>query len=577
MSGWRASRGRSVALGALIAFMLLAVVFPLFELGVRSLTRAVPGVDGATRFEFAGLANFREYFGKPALRASLFNTLTISAASSLIATSIAFLYAFALTHTRVRGRSFFRIMIMLPVFAPTLLFGLSLVYLFGRKGLVTTGFNGWMAGLDIGLYGRTGIIIAEVIYTLPAAFLILYPTLRNLDARLYEAARSLGESLGGCFRRVTLPGARHALLGAAITSFTLAFTDFGAPKVVGGNHPVLAVEVYKQVVGQNNLPMGATVSLLLLFPAVLAFIADRWLKRQAGVSQGARPTALSPRKEPVADGIAFAYCTIVSLVVALVVLVGVYASFVEAWPYRLNLSLRHYQFGGTSSRGLAPFFNSLQLAGWTAVIGTAAAFAGAYLVEKGRGLDRSRALFQFLATLPLALPGLVLGISYILFFNRPGWVLPGGVTLANPFAGLYGSMALLVLVTVVHFFTAGYLTLAASLRQLDNDFETAAESLAIPVWKLVGRVTLPVSLPALVEVFGYLFVSAMTTVSAIIFLYSSASRTASVAVVSMDDAGDPAAAAALCTLILATSIAVRVATDLAAKRLWRRSQSWRAV
>jgi iron(III) transport system permease protein len=170
-----------------------------------------------------------------------------------------------------------------------------------------------------------------------------------------------------------------------------------------------------------------------------------------------------------------------------------------------------------------------------------------------------------MATLPLAVPGLALGLGYILFFNAP----------ANPLHALYGTMAILVLCTVVHFLAVAHLALLAALRQLDREYELVAESLGVPAWRTAWRVHLPVCLPALLEVAGYFFVNAMTTVSAVVFLYAPHTQLASVAVLNMDDAGDVAPAAAMAVLIFLTAAAARLAFAGASRLVLARTQRWR--
>ncbi len=573
MKGTLEGRVRLVLLLALAAALALALVLPLGELLVRSLHRAQPAAGGGGEC-FVGLANFRDYFVNPRLRQSLFNTLHVSVLTTLLAVTLAFVQAYALTHACVRGRVFHRLVAMLPLFAPTMLYGLSLVYLFGRRGLVTTGCFGAVPGVDIGLYGPVGIVLAETVYTFPVAFLVLLVGLRTIDARLYEAARSLGASAWRTFFTVTLPAVRLPLAAAVSAVFLHAFTDFGAPKIVGGNYSVLAVDIYQQVVGQQNFNMGAVASLVMLGPAVLAFGADRLLARRAGAALTARSVLHAPRRRPWVDAGFGVVCGGVSTVLLLITLAGVAASLFANWPYNLALTLRHYDFSHTSGRGAGPFWISLQLAFGTVAIGTPLAFLLAYLVERGRGLRVLRGGLQLLATLPLALPGLVIGIAYVFFFNRPTLRLPG-LELPNPWAGTVGTLGLLIAATVVHFLAVAYLTAANAVRQLDREFEACAESLGVPFWVTLRRVTLPVCLPAVLEIAGYFFVSALSTVSAVIFLYAPDTRPAAVAVVNMDDAGDQAAAAALCALILLANVAMKLLAEGVSHLLTHRAQRWR--
>ncbi|MEF3697035.1 putative 2-aminoethylphosphonate ABC transporter permease subunit [Desulfolutivibrio sp.] len=557
---------RAGLLVLLCLWLTVAVLFPLATLAVKSLTTP----DGA----FAGFDNFIRYFSTPSLAVSFGNSLFVSAATTLVAVSLGFAYAYALTRTAIPAKGFFLTVAMMPLFAPTLLNGIVLVYLFGKKGLVTTGFFGILPfGLDIGLYGAVGIILAEVLFVFPQAVLILTMALSMTDARLYEAAHSLGASPGRVFFTVTLPGVRYGLVSACFVGFILSFTDFGAPKVVGGFFNVLATDIYKQVIGQQNFVMGATVSMILLFPTVLAFLADRVSRRRQSSMIGARSVPLVPRPDPVRDRPFFLFCLLVALAVISFFLVAVFASLIKVWPYDLSLTLAHYDFSGTGGGGYRAFFNSLKMSAISAVAGTVATFSAAYLIEKSPGMRPIRQAASFLCIVPLALPGLVIGLSYIFFFNAPAFDL-FGLHIPNPANALYATMGILVLSNVVHFFTVGYLTAATALGQLDREFESVSESMGVPFYRTFLRVTAPVCLPAILEIGLYFFVNSMATVSAVIFLYSADIPLAAVAVANMDDAGDIAPACAMSVLIVGANVAVRILYGLATKRLRRRTQTW---
>jgi iron(III) transport system permease protein len=167
--------------------------------------------------------------------------------------------------------------------------------------------------------------------------------------------------------------------------------------------------------------------------------------------------------------------------------------------------------------------------------------------------------------LPLAVPGLVLGLCYIFFFNHP----------SNPLVFLYGTMAILVINTITHFYTVSHLTAVTALKQLDSEFEAVSASLKVPFYVTFWKVTVPVCLPAILDISIYLFVNAMTTVSAVIFIYSPDTKLASVAVINMDDNGMTTAATAMAMMIVYTSAAVRLAHALVTAGLQRRLQAWR--
>lgn len=524
-----------------------------------------------------GFALFWKYFSNPNLYNSLLNSITVALITTVLGVFLAFVYAYALTRTCMTGKALYRLVAMLPIFAPTMLFGLSLVYLFGNKGVITTGFFGhipWLA-TDIGLYGLVGIVIAEVAFTFPAAVIILTIALSNTDARLYEAASILGASRMRTFFTVTLPGVKYGLLNALFVCFTLSFTDFGAPKVVGGNYNVLAVDIYKHVVGQQDFGMGAVVSIVLLLPAAAAFVLERIIQSRQTAAVTARSVPLKPKPVLVRDFAFTAACTLIAGFILLMVFMAGCASLFKLWPYDFSLTLGNYRFEGVGGGGYAAYWNSVRMACYTALFGTIITFASAYLAEKIKEARLLRQGVYLLSIMPLALPGLVIGIAYIFLFNAPSFRL-GSLSIPNILNPLYGTMAILVVANIVHFYTVSFLTATTALRQLDNEFEAVSDSLGVPFYKTFMRVTVPVCLPAIIEIALFYFVNAMATVSAVIFLYSSDTRLASVAVVNMDDAGDTAPAAAMCMLIVGTNIVVRVLLEGVRFFVTRKTDRWRS-
>ncbi|GIL00050.1 MAG: hypothetical protein BroJett029_42580 [Alphaproteobacteria bacterium] len=536
---------------AIGAFLTVAIVLPLYAM----LSKSFEDKDGA----FVGLMNYARYFDTPALALSIQNSLFIAIVSTAITIPLAFVYAYALTRSCMPGRALFRGIALIPILAPSLLPAISLVYLFGNQGIL----KALLFGESI--YGPIGIVIASVFFTFPHALMILVTALSLSDARLYEAAVALRASRTRTFFTVTIPGAKYGLISATFVVFTLVITDFGVPKVIGGQFNVLATDVYKQVIGQQNFQMGAVVSVVLLFPAVIAFVVDRMVQRRQVALLSARAVPLEPKPAPRFDAAMFAFCAVIGVVILGILGMAAYASVIEYWPYNLSLSLRNYNFDLMDGGGWDAYYNSIEMAAWTALFGTIVVFVGAYLVEKGRGFAAGRTIFQLLAILPLAVPGLVLGLAYIFFFNSP----------ANPFNFLYGTMAILVICTIVHFYTVSHLTAVTALKQMDPEFEAVSASLKAPFYKTFWQVTVPVCLPAILDISIYLFVNAMTTVSAVVFLYSPDTTLASVAVLNMDDAGDIAPAAAMAMMIVYTSAVVRLLHALATRGITRRLQAWR--
>ena len=539
------------ALVVVAAVLVVALALPLYTMMSKSFRDA----DGA----FVGLANYLEYFGTPALSHSIGNSLFIASLTTVITVSIAFTFAYALSRSCMPLKGLFHSITMIPILVPSLLPGIALVYLFGNQGMLKE----LMFGHSI--YGPIGIVIAEVFFTLPHAIIILLTSLSIADARMYEAAVALRASPLKIFFTVTIPGCRYGLVSAAFVVFTLAITDFGAPKVIGGDYDVLATDVYKQVIGQQNFEMGAVVSVVLLVPAVLAFTVDRLMQRRQVALLSSRAVTLSPRPSRGFDLAMLGFCVLTSVFLVGMLAVCQYAAVIKFYPYDLSFSLRNYAFDLMDGGGWDAYWNSIRLASWTALAGTVVVFTGAWLTEKGRGFRAGRTAFQLLAMMPMAVPGLVLGLAYIFFFNAPG----------NPLGFLYHTMAILVISTVVHFYTVAHLTAVTALKQMDPEFESVGASLRAPAVKTFWRVTVPVCMPAILDILIYLFVNAMTTVSAVVFLYGPDTALASVAVLNMDDAGDIAPAAAMGMMIFYTAATVRALHYLGSRYLIRHTQAWR--
>jgi iron(III) transport system permease protein len=556
---------KRLLIGLACLWLLVVVVLPLGQLLSKSMTDR----DG----QFVGLANYAYYFNTPALSHSLYNSLFVSTMTTVLAVSLGLLYAYGLTRTVIPAKGVFKSLAMLPLFAPTLLNGIALIYLFGRQGLVTRGFFGALPGIDIGLYGPVGIIIAETLYAFPQAVLILSIALNMTDARLHEAAQSLGAGRTRIFFTVTLPGIRYGLFSALFVCFILAFTDFGAPKVVGGNFNILATDIYKQVIGQQNFTMGAVVSVVLLIPTVVAFVADRLVQRRqvATIAAKSVPLTLAPHRGR--DAFYFGFCSLVALLIVAFYLTALFASLVKAWPYQLSLGFWHYHFTGTGGGGYSAVFNSIRMSFYSALFGTLITFTTAYLIEKSRQMTWLRQTAYFLSLLPLALPGLVIGLAYIFFFNAPGWTI-GGLFIVNPLGFIYATMAILVISNIVHFYSVAFLTATTALKQLDREFEMVSESMGVSFGRTFTRVTVPICVPAILEIGMFYFVNAMATVSAVIFLYSADLPLASVAVANMDDAGDIAPACAMSILIVLINLCVRIGYTTLTRGIKKRSQAW---
>lgn len=552
----RWSRDETIARAILFVVMAMLFVFLIAPL-LTILAHAVQDKNG----RFVGLAHFITYFQTPSLLRAAWNSVWVSAAVVSISVPTAFVFAYALTRSRMPAplKAVFRLIALIPLLAPSLLSAISFVQWFGNQGALKFLLGG------ASIYGAPGIILAEVYNTFPHALMILVTALSLADGRLYEAATALRTRPLRQFMTITLPSCKYGLISAATVVFTYVVSDFGAPKVIGGNFNVLSVDVFKQVVGQHNFSIGAVVGMLLLIPSIISFVIDYVVRRKLKAQLTARSVPYTPKPRKLADALLTLFCTVVCGLLLATIGMAIYTSAISLWPYDLSFTLKHYHFVLLESDMAAAYGNSLLVAMITAVAGSLIVFVGAYLIEKTRNLGLMRKGMHLMAVLSMAVPGLVLGLGYVMFFNHP----------ANPLSFLYQTMAILVISMVVHYYTSSHLTAVTALKQIDNEFEAVSASLKVPFFKTFLRVTVPVCLPAILDIGRYFFVVSMASLSCAIFLYTPETILASVAIMHLDDAGDIGPAAALASLIVVTSTLVCIAYALLTRVLLARTQAWR--
>lgn len=528
--------------GIPMAGLALFFLYPLATVGWRSLVEQ----DGAI-----GLGNYAEVFATRGILTATANSLTMSAATTAVSLLLGFAIAFGLDRSRMRGKALVKLALVLPLLAPSLVQGLGLIFILGRNGLVHR-WTGW----EFDIYGFWGLLISNVFYALPQAVLILQAALRNTDARYYDAAEVMGASSARQFFDITLPNCKFGLLSAAFVVFVITITDFGNAAVIGGNYRVLATEIYSQVSGQMNFGMGSVVGILLLLPSLISVQIERVAsQRQFGA---ASPSGLRVTPQP-ARGRDLAFTAGVLLCAgAIVVTMGtvVFASFMRLWPYRMEWTLKHYDI--TVSGGYAPLWTSLYLSLAAAAGGVLLLFFLTFGVCR---IPRAWAKLVYLVSvLPVGVPGLVLGLSYIFAFNSP----------STPLYALYGSAALIALCNFYHYHTQGFLTMMTGMRAVPQALEEAVSCLGGGTLHIVRDAVLPQIAPTVLGVFFFLFMRSMVTLSAVIFLVTPSVSVAPVSVLRLDEAGFVSQAAAYSTLIMlvvgGSLLAMRALIALPARR-----------
>ena len=533
-----------VIMALLLAILAFFLLYPVIDICRLSFFK-----DGVFTIQ-----NYVDYFSNPRIFRSFYNSMLVSTVTMVITTVLAFFFAYGLTRTTMPAKGVFYTISTFPLIAPTIIQALALILLFGRNGLITR----YLLGTDWNIYGATGIIVGEILYCFPNALFILYTTLSAVDARLDEAAQSLGASSLKTFFKVTLPSAKYGIASAAALTFNLTITDFGIPVVIGGNYSVLATEIVNKVFGLQRFDLGATISVILLIPSITAFTINYYLTRKsyALISGQARP--FLPPSRPLKKWGFTIYSSLICACILLVFVTVFVGSFVRTWPYDFSLTLAHFDFPslGASVPLWTSFWNSVLEPGpfrnmiaikyapiWTslmvslvvAVVGASVTLVAAYIIEKKK--PRGEQLLYSLSVLPAAIPGVVLGLGYVLAFNKPYFFI-------------YGTIWIIIINIIIANFTLGVLSGTANLKQIDKSVEEAAVSLGAGPITTFTRIIFPLSKVAFLSTAIFFFMRSMTTISAVLFLVSAQIKLAAIEIIFLDVDGRTASANAMCTVVV---------------------------
>lgn len=431
---------------------------------------------------------------EPNFGSMVFNSVFASSVATIISVLIALSLAWAINRSNIKHKSVFTLLFTLPMLIPSISHGMGLVILFGDNGIITN-----FLGLNINLYGFTGIIIGSVLYSFPVAFLMLSDIFRYEDYTVYEASQVLGLTKWQQFKSITLPNLRKPLISVVFAVFTMVFTDYGVPLVVGGRLMTLPVYMYREVIGLLNFSKGAIIGVLLLIPAVIAFIID--LKDDSTSTSSTVTRAYEIKENKKRDRISLIYCLIIMGLIALPIIAFIVLSLVSKYP--IDMSLSFANIARSFDLGVGHYLlNSLTIALVTALVGTFVSYITAYITARSKK-NFSTLCLHLISILSLAIPGVVLGLSYVLFFK-------GSI--------IYGSIIILIMVNLIHFLASPYLLAYNSLSSFNSNLEDVAVSVGISKWRLMIDVFMPCTLSTMVEMYSYIFVNSMITISAVSFL-----------------------------------------------------------
>ena len=513
----------------LFVFFLFTVILPLFRMFGEMATTNVGALLSSARFLSA-----------------LKNSLWASLLSTILSVGVATLLAWCIVRTGIRFKGMWIVLFTIPMLIPSISHGMGLMVLLGSNGILTNLFP-----MDVKLYGLFGIIAGSFLYSFPVAFLMVLDILRYEDSGPYEAANTLGIGKGRQFCAITLPYLRKPMVSVLFAIFTLVITDYGVPLMVGGQYTTLPVILYQDVIGLLDFGKGSVISLVLLFPAIIAFLLDVFNRDKGNLAYEARPFAIN--RHALRDTLSYILCIFISILVVLPILAFSLLTFATKYPHNLTYTLGNILRALNMNAGQY-LWNSILIALLVAVIGTLLAFATGYITARTHG--KSGKMLHLITITSLAIPGIVLGLSYILFF--------GGSFLA-------GTLWILVLVNLIHFIASPYLMVYNSLSKVNENLEAVGATLGVGRFRIIWNVILPLSKRTLVEMFSYLFVNSMITISAVSFLATVATRPLALMINTFEATMMLECASFVSLLILGVNLLVKGGIGLYTHRLEKKS------
>ncbi len=440
------------------------------------------------------------------------NSVVVSLTATVITVVVAYFLAVAVERTTIKGKAIFSVIMLMPMLVPSISHGTGLVMLFGNNGIITKTF-----GLSSNIYGFWGIVAGSFLYSCPVAFIMLRDIMRYENGLPYEAAAIMGIPKWRRFMSITLPFLRKPLISVVFSVFTMVITDYGVPVTVGGKYKTVAAVMYQDVIGQVDFGKGTVYGILLLVPAVLAFVID-FLNKDKG-NMGYVTTPVAPSKGVVSQIAAYGICSAASIFILMPIASFLILGFSKRYPNDMSFSLNHFK-NVFKSKGDTYLLNSVFIALAVAVVGVTIAFITAYFTARAKG-GLSKVL-HLISITAMAVPGIVLGLSYVIFYKG---------------SAIYGTVIVLVMVNIIHFIASPYLMMYNSFAKINENLEEVGRTLGIKRMRMIKDVLLPQSISTLAEMFLYFFVNSMMTISAVSFLATASTKPISLMINQFNDLG----------------------------------------
>lgn len=458
---------------------------------------------------YSGKVDIAGFLSGDLFVSAFINSILSAAVATLVSVSLAFVLARSVARSNIRFKGLWNVLFILPMLIPSISHGTGLIVLLGKNGILTN-----MFGLSFDIYGLLGIVVGSVMYSFPVAYIMIYDCLKYEDSTPYEAANVLGIGKFRQFIKISVPYIRKPMIAVIFSVFTLVITDYGVPLIVGGNFKTLPVMMYEDVIGLLDFGKGSVIGIVLLFPAVIAFILDIVNRDRGSQSFVSKP--FENKTSKIKKAFSYLLCGTVSLVVILPILAFVLLTFMKKYPIDMTVTFANIE-KAINMNMLTYLMNSLIIAFFVSVIGVITAYAISYLTARTK--SKLSKLLHLMSIVTLAVPGLVLGISYVMFFN-------GSI--------IYGTLSILILVNMMHFFSSPYLMMYNTFGKLNGNLESVGETMGISRWRIVKDVLIPQSKSTIAEMFSYFFVNSMMTISAVSFLANGQTKPLSLLITSLE-------------------------------------------
>jgi iron(III) transport system permease protein len=520
----------------LLAILGFLVIYPILMLLLGALTDTNPVVEGIS-LRHLSIANFLVVLANPNVGEALVNTLIACGGGTAIAVVIGLFFSWIVVRTNTPFKGFIAAASILPLFAPPLVAGVAWAILGSPKtGLINTMFK-WI-GLDwrVDFYSLWGLVFVFGIYYAPYVYMFTSSALRNMDPSLEEAAEISGASAFATLFSVTFPLIMPAIISGMLLSFIVMLGIYGIPAVLGSSTNLALLTTYIFKLTNWSPPLyntaAAVAIILMVVTGALVFLQNRVISGRSYTTvagKAFRPRSLDlGRWRWFTFGLGIVYLVIVVVLPILALIVAAFRKFMFIRDVASLFDMRQYSMVHFNSifdnpLTLRSIYNAVEVGIVTAVVGGALAFAIGYTIHRTQVTGRR--WIDLISTVPVAIPGLVVGVAYLW-----AWIgIPGG---------LYGTMWILALAFIARFMPDTVKALSTSFLQIHRELEEAAWVCGKGMFGTIRTIVLPLARPGVIASMTLLFVLAIRELGSSLFLYTSNTMVMSVLLLDYYEGGN---------------------------------------